>query len=343
MLKPPVSVSMAFVRGMLQGVRTQGMPVQPFLDDAGIDRHLIDVASARVTGEQYVALFRSITLRLGDDGLGFFSRKLKIGCLALTMRAALGAPTLDVAARRIARTFEMLQDDVEVVRVREGRFACWGHRSVRLQPNFLHELLLRIFWRVLAWTGGGHLPVSRFDFAFRRPDYAASYAPVFPSRLCFDQAFSAFWFDAAALDRPVRRDEAALRVFFADAGWHIILPHRHDDALSLRVRAQLQHAREKWPDLTATASGLRMSTATLQRNLALEGTTFQTLKDELRRDIAIARLFSTQAPLSVLATELGFSDSAAFQRAFKAWTGSPPGAYRRIESGMRRNAPPDAL
>ena len=71
-----------------------------------------------------------------------------------------------------------------------------------------------------------------------------------------------------------------------------------------------------------------MVISTLQRQLAEEGTTFQAVKDDLRRDIAIQRLSGSVVPLSTLATELGFSDSATFQRAFKVWTGSPPGAYR---------------
>ena len=329
MLKPPVSISMAFVRGMLGGVRRQGLPIEPFLADAGIDATLIDEISARVTGEQYVALFRSITLCLRDDGLGFFSRRMKLGSMALIMRSALGAPTLDVAMRRMARTLEMLQDDVEVVRLIEGGLACWGYRFARPQPNFMHELLLRIFWRVLAWFIGGKLHAERFDFAFECPEYAGSYRNVFTSALRFEQPFTAIWFDAAAPQQPVRRDEAALRAFFADSQSNIILPRRRDDEASLRVRLHLQATRGAWPDLSATASALHMSVSTLQRNLAAEGTSFQAVKDELRRDLAISRLVTTHDALGIIASELGFSDSAAFQRAFKSWTGSPPGAYRR--------------
>ena len=72
-----------------------------------------------------------------------------------------------------------------------------------------------------------------------------------------------------------------------------------------------------------------MAASTLQRRLAADGTSFQALKDELRRDLAIVRLNTSTVPLATLADELGFADSAAFQRAFKGWTGSAPGAYRR--------------
>lgn len=333
MLQPPVTISIAFVHGMLSGVQARGQPCDAFLTDAGIAPELLQQASARVTADQYVALFRLLTERLDDDILGFLSRPLRRGSFALTARSALGARNLEVAIRRVARTFRLLQDDVVLEPVREGALAGLALRftdSAIERPAFLHELLLRVFWRLLAWLAGGQLPAARFDFAFESPPYVGSYGKVFPAPLQFERPQSAFWFDAARLQDPMRRDETALRAYLADAQAHVIVPRRRgDDVVSARVRCHLQQTQPAWPDLTATADALHMSSPTLQRRLASEGTSFQALKDELRRDVAIVQLNTSSVPLAALAYELGFADSAAFQRAFKSWTGSAPGAYRR--------------
>jgi AraC-like DNA-binding protein len=234
--------------------------------------------------------------------------------------------------RRTARTFGLLQDEVALEPVRAGALAGLALRfsdpSVA-RLTFAHELLLRSFWRLLAWLAGGKLPAARFDFAFENPPYAGSYGKVFPAPLHFEQQQSAFWFDAALLKQPVRRDAAALRAFLADARANVITPPRGDDLVSARVRRHLQRSQPAWPDLAATADALHMAPSTLQRHLATDGTSFQALKDELRRDLAIVRLNTSTVPLAALADELGFADSAAFQRAFKNWTGSAPGHYRR--------------
>lgn len=97
----------------------------------------------------------------------------------------------------------------------------------------------------------------------------------------------------------------------------MLVPRRGSDAVSARVRAHLQFMQPAWSDLVATANALHVTVSTLQRRLALEGTSFQALKDELRRDTAIVRLSTSAVPLAELADELGFANSSAFQRAFK--------------------------
>lgn len=335
MLRPPVTVPIAFVLGMVSGVRAQGGSEAPFLMDAGIAPELLDEPGARVTADQYVALFGSLMAGLDDECLGLLSRPLRRGTLGLVARSAIGAPTLEVAMRRACRTFRLVQDDVSLQLVREaGSVDVAGVALTLVDPArryaaFMHELLLRVFWRLLAWLAGGQLPAVRFDFAFPSPSYASGYGKVFPAPLHFGVGRSAFWFDAARLQDPVRRDEVALRVFLNDAQSQVIVPRRVDDSLSARVRENLQRTLPIWPDLCATADALSMSASTLQRRLAAEGTSFQSLKDELRRDLAIVRLNSSTVPLAQLAYELGFADSPAFQRAFKGWTGSAAGAYRR--------------
>lgn len=331
-LKAPITIPVAFVHGLLAGVRARGEPVDRFLAGAGIAPELLEHAGARVTASQYTVLFRLLIDLRDDEGLGFMSRPLKPGSFALMARSALGARSLDAAIHRVSQTFWLLQDDVVLERMQEGELAGVGLRfssALGNPPVSLHEMLVRIVWRLLAWLAGGRLPAVRFDFAFDNPPHADNYGKIFPADLEFGRGQTAFWFDAAWLRSPVRRDEAALRTFLADAQANVIAPRSANDVVSSRVRSYLQGAQPAWPDLAVTASALHMSITTLQRRLAMEGTSFQSLKDELRRDTAIVRLNTSAVSLAELAQELGFHDSGAFQRAFKGWTGSAPGAYRK--------------
>lgn len=331
---PPhlVTVPVALVQGMLSGVRALGESGNIYLADADISPKLLEEISARVTAVQYIDLYRSLIERRDDESLGVLSRKLKRGCFAVMTRSALGSPDLGSAIRRIAHTFRLLQDDVSLEPVLAENLAGITLRfseSSITGPTFLDQMLLRVFWRLLAWLAGGQLPAARFDFAFEIPPHIDSLNKIFPAPSRFEQQHSSFWFDATKLKCPVRRDETALRVFMADAQTNIILPRRGEDMSSSLVREYLQGNLPFWPDLTSTAKTLHISTSTLQKRLAAEGTSFQELKDELRRDIAINRLTTSAVALTALALELGFTDYSTFQRAFKSWTGSPPGTYRR--------------
>jgi AraC-like DNA-binding protein len=76
------------------------------------------------------------------------------------------------------------------------------------------------------------------------------------------------------------------------------------------------------------ARELGMSRQTLYRRLKKEGVTFEEILDAKRRQLAIRYLRLDRISVKAAAYKLGFSDPAAFSRAFKRWTGAPPSAVR---------------
>lgn len=336
MLQPVFTAPIFAVHGLLDGARGKGLATQEWLEGvlgrAGISESLLELEDSRVTVEQFNALFIAVKDSLNDECLGYLhGRPMLPGSFALMVRSAFTAHSLSYALRRLSESFALLQDDVALVPVSDGLLkgaALDVRHALGKHSDFLHGLLLRVFWRLLVWLHGGRLVPRGLDFAFEPPPRAADYAQIFSGTLRFGQARSAVWFEASAFTQPMRRDTAALQTFLRATPGNLIGPRLIERTASARVRALLQQACPEWPDLTVAAQRLHMSVSALQRHLAVEGKSFQVLKDELRRDMAIVRLTSTDAALSAIAAELGFADGTAFQRAFKSWTGSTPGVYR---------------
>ncbi|MCY1405897.1 hypothetical protein D9M71_211480 [compost metagenome] len=330
----PVIFSAVFVSCLLAAARERGIEVEGFLQAAGIDPQMPLDTEHHVTADQYASLLRKLIAGLDDEGFALFSRKLRRGSYALMVRSALAGGTLVGALYEFTHTLRLLQDDLNPVLLDDGR-----HVRVELHfttpevqaRSFAHELLVRLIWRVMAWLEGGSLRGVRIDFAFPPPAYAAEYPRIFPCELNFSAPVSAIWFDSQALQAPVRRDISLLRDYLDKALLDLLvptIPTRTSD--KVRVYLRVEHARRSaWPDLEQTSAALHCSASSLQRHLAQEGASFQNIRDNLRRNWAIYRLQTTQLPIPVLAEELGFADSASFQRAFKRWTGQTPGQVRK--------------
>ena len=83
------------------------------------------------------------------------------------------------------------------------------------------------------------------------------------------------------------------------------------------------------PELKEVASALDVHPQTLRRRLSAEGITFQEIKNQLRRDTALHLLGKQGVNIEEIAYRSGFSESSAFIRAFKSWTGVTPYTYRK--------------
>jgi AraC-like DNA-binding protein len=127
----------------------------------------------------------------------------------------------------------------------------------------------------------------------------------------------------------VLQDEAGLRAFLRRAPGDVLARLDYGSTAAAQVRRLLgQSLPDHMPHPQDVAARLAVSTQTLRRRLAAEGTSFQQIRDQLRRDVAIAALAAGSVSIEDLSQQLGFSEPSAFHRAFKRWTGSAPRSYQ---------------
>lgn len=99
-------------------------------------------------------------------------------------------------------------------------------------------------------------------------------------------------------------------------------------SVSARVRGLLVKAMLAGEvDQDGIARALNQSPSTLQRRLRREGTSYQTLLDATRRELALEYLREGQHSIADVAFLLGFADQSNFTRAFRRWTGKTPRQY----------------
>jgi len=89
------------------------------------------------------------------------------------------------------------------------------------------------------------------------------------------------------------------------------------------------------PSVEALARELAISTRTLQRKLALDGTSYQQQLDRVRSRIARRLLGSTDLAAGEIAWFLGFEEVNSFSRAFNQWEGMTPQRWRGNEGEGR--------
>ncbi len=197
------------------------------------------------------------------------------------------------------------------------------------QPQrFGHMLILKLAHGLLSWLGGSETTVKGVRFAFARPDFSRITQSSFRVRSSLLHRKRASFFDPRQFgaQSPAVLPEATEFLERAPLDWIFTGSRAH--TYSLRVRAFLYGAAWQSCQLPDAASTLKMTPRTLSRRLKEEETSFQDIKDALRRDIAIRALQHGTDSIEQIAFETGFSAPANFHRAFRNWTSRTPGSYR---------------
>ena len=328
------TMSAHFLHGMLHCVRTQhGERVTAqVLAAAAIPPSLLEQPDARLTREQYVALYRAVAATLDDEMLGLWSRPIRTGTLKYLMLSLLDAPTVLVALNRFVRFWNLLLDDYRLQIASKHALVRLAlvERTPGTQVTPLgHELMMKLVHGIASWLLGREIAVQRVAFNFASPAHGDDYVWLYPGAVVCDAGTTSIWFAYADCAERFKREKHELWAFLKRAPEDWTFSAMHRASIAARTRAHLAQHMAEPVTIQDLAHALHTSVRTLNRRFAEEGTHFQAVKDTLRRDIAVHRLANSNVTVAVLASNLGYVDATGFCRAFKQWTGSTPSDYRK--------------
>lgn len=335
------TVSVYFANAALAHVPPAGR--DRVLASAGIAPQLLEMANARVPATAYSQLWLAVARELDDEFFGLDRRAMKVGSFALICQAVIGCDNLDRALKRILRGFALFLDDIRAeLRLENGEAVVRVANVIGASADrrFADETLLILLHGLMCWLVGRRIPLTRVSFSHSRPPYAGEYTLMYCDRIEFNAVQTTMHFEDAILRAPIVQTTITLQHFLRSAPQSVFLKYRNEDSWSARVRRRLRGSvgeAETWPNFEDLAAEFNTTATTLRRRLEREGTNYQSIKDQLRSDVAIDYLCASSLSVDEIAVQVGFQDASAFHRAFKRWSGLQPGEYRR-----RQNPPETA-
>lgn len=328
------TVPISFVQAGATIAARQGLDVSAWLKAAGIPQLLTKDSRSRITTEQATCLVQELWRMTDDELFGLGPQPLPRGSFRLVALALIHSPDLRTAVERLAEFSTVIPGMPQISILPAGpttRIEV-DARQLDDQGHLITAFVLAFGHRFLAWSVGRRIRLEHVEFPFPAPANSTDYDIVFNAPLRYRSKAAALTFDSRVLDAPLVQNEATLAAYIRSAPAEVLSPREHGMSIVDRVRRLLERGLQsgEWPPPEAIAAHLAMSPQTVRRRLQAESTSITAIKEELMRDAAIAGLVHGNQSMAELAADLGFSESSAFQRAFRRWTGTPPGAYRQM-------------
>lgn len=312
------------------------------LRQAGLPAALFDQEKVLVSTEELFALYAGIARASGDPAIG-----LRLGTEDRVERydpiaiVAVLAQSLRDALQRLARYKQLTCP--EAIELEERRDeACVRFRWLLAKETEPAEIVDVCFARVVAIARRGTDGLVRPKrIELRRAARSRRlYEAHFGCPVRFDSPANAIVFARADLDRPFLTHNADLLATVAPQLEAELSRALASKATGEQVKGILKRQLAgRRPGIEDVARELHQSSRTLQRKLADEGTTFQQVMQDARRELARHYLSQSSLELNQTAYLLGYEDAHSFFRAFQGWEGSSPGEWRARHARPRRTRP----
>ncbi|MEQ9886678.1 AraC family transcriptional regulator ligand-binding domain-containing protein [Pectobacterium zantedeschiae] len=194
--------------------------------------------------------------------------------------------------------------------------------------TFLVEEAFSFLLRMVQEMSTKNMRLIKVDFSFLPPPYVDKYRKRFNCDLNFNQPHNALYFQESILQLPIPTHDRVnykLMLEFLD---QLLERYSIQQDIVNEVSHILYRTLENPPMFDAIAKQLALSERTLRRRLAESGKTYLTLLDDIRKERALALLYTSRLSIEKIGLAVGFDDIRSFRRAFTRWTGKTPRQLR---------------
>lgn len=331
---PGLTVAAGLAGGLLTFAQGKGADRAALAAKAGIALGDLDDQDNRIPFERYVALMRAAKAMTGDPALA-----LHYGAIDDLARISI-VGLIGQASETMAQAWGQLNRYGRLVVEFDGgpdRFAMqadargvWGV-DTRHNPNAFPELTESTFARMICGPRqfGVTQLVKAVQVTHADPGYRDEYERLFGAPVSFDCDRNALLIDEKWINHRIQLQPRYVFGVFSERADALL--HNLQSSKTTRGRVEgllmpVLHAGD--PRMETVADRLGLSKQTLARRLKAEGVTFEKVLDDLRHRLALDYLRGRKVSVNETAYLVGFSEPAAFSRAFKRWTGTSPSSVR---------------
>jgi AraC-like DNA-binding protein len=308
-----------------------GHPVQPLLETLSVDRR--DLAyGRRVAAAHFAAILDFGEARTGDGHFGLHRGgefDLRSGGVLAYLAAC--ADTLDEAVLHLKRYASVVCDGFTIELERDGDAVhiilhvsgtVWG-RCRHLSEFFLARIV-----KGGRLVTGSHLRPFAVQFIHSRGASDLECQRYFGCEVSFATSVDSIKLPKDVLARPIPTADSRLGFLlrsYADGLLQQVQPADRESLVGKATSVIARRLASGDVSVRDVAGRLHMSERTLRRRLQESGLSFNELVKRVRRDLADEWLQHGDFNVKHVSYLLGYSDAAAFSRAYKRWTGRSPG------------------
>lgn len=328
---PTVPLRATALLGYPEFVAHLGGDADALLLSVGIDPVVVGAADRFVDYFAFIRLLDRSAATLERPLFGLeLSQAQTIETLGAVAAVARCAPTVIEAAKEIVRYVHHYSPAVSLALDldKETLVVTYDlNLPAAVKTPQIIDLIVGLSINFLRYLAERDLKPRIIDLCREPPADRAQYQRLLRCKPNFSQALNRFGFALDDLNAPIRSADGFLRELVVH---HIgqEFPH-HVDRLA-QVRALATRLLPVGQCTLETIAGkLILHPRTLQRQLRQQGTTFQALVDEVRREQAANYLRIPNMPAAKIADMLGFQEQSSFNKACMRWWRASPGQYRQ--------------